>query len=63
MKKIKSIPEFDRPREKMEEKGARALNWLNALSLPMRLLKTWKGDIENCLTTKEMKYDKIWYIA
>lgn len=33
MKKIKSIPEFDRPREKMEEKGAKALSDLELLAV------------------------------
>lgn len=33
MKQIKSIPEFDRPREKMEKKGARALSDLELLAV------------------------------
>ena len=33
MKKIKSIPEFDRPREKMEQKGAKALSSLELLAV------------------------------
>jgi len=33
MKKIKSIPEFDRPREKMEKKGAKALSNLELLAV------------------------------
>lgn len=33
MKQIKSIPEFDRPREKMEKKGAKALSDLELLAV------------------------------
>ncbi len=33
MKKIKSIPKFDRPREKMEQKGVRALSNLELLAV------------------------------
>ena len=33
MKQIKSIPEFDRPREKMEKKGATALSDLELLAV------------------------------
>src|SRR3990167_1160795 len=33
MKKIKNIPEFDRPREKMEKKGAKALSDLELLAV------------------------------
>ena len=33
MKKIKNIPEFDRPREKMEKKGAKALSNLELLAV------------------------------
>lgn len=33
MKKIKNIPEFDRPREKMEQKGAKALSNLELLAV------------------------------
>ncbi|ACI21441.1 MULTISPECIES: RadC family protein [Thermodesulfovibrio] len=33
MKKIKSIPNFDRPREKMEKKGAKALSDLELLAV------------------------------
>ncbi|MDI6714152.1 MAG: DNA repair protein RadC [Thermodesulfovibrio sp.] len=33
MKKIKSIPKFDRPREKMEQKGAKALSNLELLAV------------------------------
>ncbi|HOP85783.1 MAG TPA: DNA repair protein RadC [Syntrophorhabdaceae bacterium] len=33
MKKIKSIPEFDRPREKMEQKGVNALSNLELLAV------------------------------
>lgn len=33
MKKIKNIPEFDRPREKMEMKGAKALSGLELLAV------------------------------
>lgn len=33
MKKIKNIPEFDRPREKMEKKGAQALSDLELLAV------------------------------
>ncbi len=36
MKKIKNIPVFDKSREKMEKKGAKALNWLNAQNLVMK---------------------------
>lgn len=33
MKKIKTIPQFDRPREKMEQKGAKALSNLELLAV------------------------------
>ena len=33
MKKIKTIPQFDRPREKMEQKGAKALSDLELLAV------------------------------
>lgn len=33
MKKIKTIPQFDRPREKMEQKGAKALSHLELLAV------------------------------
>jgi len=33
MKKIKSVPEFDRPRKKMEKKGVQALSDLELLAV------------------------------
>lgn len=33
MRKFKNIPEFDRPREKMEQKGAMALSNLELLAV------------------------------
>jgi len=61
MKKIKSIPEFDMPREKLEKKGARALSDLELLAVLLGsgiqgkdvfavardILKLAQGDFDN----------------
>src|SRR3990167_3846690 len=61
MKKIKNIPEFDRPREKMEKKGAKALSDLELLAVLLGsgiqgkdvfevardILKLAQGDFDN----------------
>lgn len=61
MKKIKNIPEFDRPREKMEQKGAKALSNLELLAVLLGsgiqgkdvfevardILKLAQGDFDN----------------